>query len=133
MTREQKGRGIRDLAIHIPETTHSPWRIFRQQKMKSKKVHHPPSHLSEPSQAFWRDVQAAYVIEDRAGLELLRLAAEALDTSEKARLAIEEHGQTYVDRFGAPRPRPEVAIQRNAMQIFTRLVRTLGVDLGETK
>lgn len=92
-----------------------------------------PEHLTGDAAAFWRRVQADYAIDDAAGLRLLTLAAEALMAAEAARVAIAEHGQTYIDRFGAPRPRPEVSIQRNAMVTFARLTREMGLQLEDGK
>jgi hypothetical protein len=46
-----------------------------------------------------------------------------------AREAIATHGITYQDRFGAPRVRPEVAIERDARLAFARLIRALRLDV----
>lgn len=59
---------------------------------------------------------------------LLTLACEAWDRAEQAREALLEHGLTYVDRFDCPRPRPEVAIERDSRIGFARLVRELDLD-----
>lgn len=87
-----------------------------------------PTHLTPAAGEFWTNIQTLYGISDAAGLRLLTLAAESLHEAERARLAIVTHGQIYTDRFGAPRPRPEVAIQRNAMLTFSRLVKELRLD-----
>jgi hypothetical protein len=62
-------------------------------------------------------------------LRLLQLAAESWDSSQMAREAIEQHGQTYVDRFGAPRLRPEVNVERDARLSYARLLRELDLDI----
>lgn len=87
-----------------------------------------PDHLTDASKAFWESVQVNYSINDAPGVKLLTLAAESLQEAERARLALVQHGQTYTDRFGAPRPRPEVTIQRNSMLTFARLVKELRLD-----
>jgi phage terminase small subunit len=62
-------------------------------------------------------------------LRLLTLAGEAWDRAFTAREAIGKHGITYTDRFGAPRVRPEVAVERDARLAFARLVRELRLDV----
>jgi hypothetical protein len=56
------------------------------------------------------------------------LAGESWDRAEAAREALAEHGMTYDDRFGAPHPRPEVQIVRDATIAFSRLIRELDLD-----
>jgi phage terminase small subunit len=62
-------------------------------------------------------------------VRLLTLAGEAWDRGVQAREAIEEHGLTVEDRFGFPRPRPEIAVERDSRIGFSRLVRELDLDL----
>jgi phage terminase small subunit len=89
----------------------------------------PPGYLSRESKAWWRKVAGEYRLEAH-GYRLLSLAAGAWDRAEQARVALEAAGSlTYTDRFGAPRPRPEVAIERDARLSFARLLRAL--DLAE--
>ena len=92
----------------------------------------PPEHLVGDALAFWSTVQRDYSIHDPAGLRLLRLACEAMTTAETARLAIARDGLTYVDRFGAPRPRPESRIQVASMTVFRSLCRELRLDPPES-
>ncbi|WP_043754382.1 P27 family phage terminase small subunit [Methylobacterium nodulans] len=88
----------------------------------------PPEHLAEPTKAWWRAVQDAYELEAHH-LRLLQLAAEAWDQCQAAREALAEHGMTFEDRFGAPRARPEVAIERDSRLAFARLIRELDLDV----
>jgi phage terminase small subunit len=62
-------------------------------------------------------------------LRILRLACEAWDRGQEAREAVAEHGSVYVDRFGQPRARPEIAIERDARISFARLMRELALDV----
>jgi len=55
-------------------------------------------------------------------------ACEAADRGTLAREALAEHGLTYLDRFGAPHARPEVAIARDATIAVARLCRELDLD-----
>jgi phage terminase small subunit len=63
-------------------------------------------------------------------LRLLRLACESWDRAQTARMALAMHGTVYLDRFGQPRARPEVAIERDSRTQFARLVRELGFDVA---
>lgn len=90
-----------------------------------------PAHLTESARALWRQVDAEYDLEDFER-RLLTLACEALDRCDQARLAIREHGLTCEDGKGNPRPRPEVAIERDARLAAARLFRELNLrDSGE--
>lgn len=87
----------------------------------------PPSHLSKPAAAWWREVAVEFAA-DSHHRHLLTLACEALDRCRAARRAIDRHGLTYTDRFGAPRTRPEVAVERDSRLAFARLLAQLGLD-----
>lgn len=89
----------------------------------------PPRHLSRSSRALWRRLVADYALERESHmLEILRLGCEALDRAADARDAVARHGAVYLDRFGAPRPRPEVAIERDARLAALRAFRELMLD-----
>ena len=62
---------------------------------------------------------------------ILLLAAEAWDRGLTARQIITRKGMTFEDRFGQPKPRPEIAIERDSRLAFARLVRELGLDSEE--
>jgi hypothetical protein len=57
------------------------------------------------------------------------LTLAAWDRAQWAREAIAKHGAVFTDRFGAPRSRPECAIERDARIAFARLVRELRLDV----
>jgi hypothetical protein len=63
-------------------------------------------------------------------LRMLARAGEFWDRGEAARAALAEHGLTFQDRFGCPKPRPEVAIARDSAVVFARLVRELRLDVA---
>lgn len=88
-----------------------------------------PKHLKAATRRWWDAVVADFELQPHH-LRLLRLACEAWDTGQAAREALAEHGLTYTDRFGAPRARPEVAIERDSRISFARLTRELGLDAG---
>ena len=87
----------------------------------------PPRHLSPATRKWYADVLQNYQLEQHH-LKLLQLAAEAWDRCEQARLALAEHGTTFLDRFGCPHSRPEIAVERDSRIAFSRLVRELDLD-----
>ena len=72
-----------------------------------------PRHLAPETRRWFASVLELYELEQHH-VRLLTMAAEAWDRSRQARAALEEHGLVYLDRFEAPHPRPEVAIERDA-------------------
>src|SRR4051812_3201344 len=89
----------------------------------------PPKHLRPETVAWFASIVGEYEL-DSHHLRLLTKACEAWDRSEQAREAIAQLGMTYEDRFGAPRARPEIAIERDSRLAFARLVRELGLDVA---
>ncbi|MGX9574077.1 P27 family phage terminase small subunit [Mesorhizobium sp. f-mel] len=92
------------------------------------KAQKAPAHLRPATRKWWRSVTEEYALEPHH-LRLLTRASEAWDRGEEAREKIAEHGLTYTDRFGAPRSRPEVAVERDSRIGFARLLRELALDV----
>lgn len=90
----------------------------------------PPAHLRRPTAKWWRGVLDDYDF-DPHHIRLLTLAAESWDRGQAAREVIDRDGMTFVDRFGSPKPRPEIAIERDSRIGFARLIRELALD-GDT-
>jgi hypothetical protein len=88
----------------------------------------PPPHLSEDGLALWVGVQAEYQIEDPAGLELLRHAAEAADRISSVRQQIDDKGELLVIK-GIPRVNPLCAVERDQRAALVRCLRNLNLDL----
>ena len=86
-----------------------------------------PKHLSTAAGRWWDAVVREYVLEEHH-VRLLTLAAEAWDRCCEAREAIAKHGIVFEDRFGQPRTRPEVAVERDNRLAFARLLRELSLD-----
>jgi phage terminase small subunit len=78
---------------------------------------------------WWDQVTKKYDL-DPHHFHLLQAAAEAWDRLQQAGRALREHGLTYVDE-GKLRPRPEVAIERDARIGYARILRQLGLDQAE--
>jgi hypothetical protein len=62
---------------------------------------------------------------------ILTKAAESWDLAEKCRVIIARRGPTYIDRFGAPRSRPECAILRDSKIAFIRCLAALNLGTEE--
>ena len=90
----------------------------------------PPAHLAPATRKWFASVVAQFQLEDHH-VRLLILAAEAWDRVQEARAAIAQHGMVFQDRFGAPRLRPEVAVERDSRIAFVRILRELGLDAVE--
>jgi phage terminase small subunit len=87
-----------------------------------------PGHLAPSTRDWWESVLRDYVLEPHH-VRVLTLAGEAFDRATQAREAIAVHGMVYLDRFGTPHPRPEVAIERDSRLAFARLLRELALDV----
>ncbi len=83
-----------------------------------------PEHLAADTRKWWEHVVSEWSL-DQHHCRLLTLAAEAWDRAAEAREALAEHGITFTDRFGSPRARPEIAIERDSRTAFARLLRDL--------
>lgn len=99
--------------------------------MTTKTNRRAPGHLSPKRRRLYRRVADDFELwREPHALEVLRLACEALDRGDDARAAIAKHGTTYDDRFGQPRARPEIAIERDSRLAVARLFRELSLDGG---
>jgi phage terminase small subunit len=96
--------------------------------MIEKPTQTAPKHLKPKTRAWVESVLERWVLEEHHRT-LLIMAAESLDRSNAARAIIDQKGPTYLDRFGQPKPRPEVTIERDAKATFARLLRELDLDL----
>ena len=89
-----------------------------------------PPHLKPPTKRWFNHVVAEWSLEQHH-VRLLIVAAETWDRLTEAREAIADKGLTFKDRFGTPRARPEVAIERDCKIAFMRLIRELDLDIPE--
>ena len=86
----------------------------------------PPRKLDPPGLALWNRVQAEYRIVDCGGVEILCLAAQALDRAESLSAAIAEEGQTIVTRSGV-RAHPALRDEIANRALCARLLGKLGI------
>jgi hypothetical protein len=88
---------------------------------------HPLRGLSRRGRALYRKVLDNYELAEHHE-RILLLLCESLDRADAAQAALDEHGLTMEDRFGQIKPRPEVAIKRDAEVSAARLLRELDLD-----
>lgn len=90
----------------------------------------PPAHLSPAASAWFAKICREHDV--RPGAErMVVMAAELIDRIATARAALVEHGLTFTDRAGNPKPRPEIAIERDARRDLIALCDRLGVEQWE--
>ena len=88
-----------------------------------------PRHLQPETRRWYEHVVSEFDLEAHHK-RLLSLAAEAWDRGQNARKSLAEAGSLiFIDRFGQPHSRPEVAIERDAAISFARLIRELCLDI----
>jgi hypothetical protein len=88
----------------------------------------PPAHLALATRKWVAAVVASYELEPHH-LRLLTLAAEAWDRCCQARVVLDRDGLTFNDRFGTPRARPEIGVERDSRLAFVRITRELDLDI----
>ncbi len=89
-----------------------------------------PKHLRPTTKRWFNHVVAEWTL-DQHHVKLLIVAAETWDRLCEAREVIADKGLTFEDRFGTPRARPEVAIERDSRTAFMRAIRELDLDIAE--
>lgn len=88
----------------------------------------PPKHLRPETRRWWLETATKWVLEGHH-LHLLTLAGEALDRAQQAREAILKDGAFFAPpNGGAPKKHPGIAVERDSMIAFARLVRELDLD-----
>lgn len=95
----------------------------------TEKVPKAPAGLSVRSRKLWRDVVSGWEM-DAPGLELLRLACQALDRSDEAQAVLERDGVVVEGRYGV-RAHPAVGIRRDAAVEAARHLRELALSPEE--
>ncbi|RYG96203.1 MAG: hypothetical protein EON58_12600 [Alphaproteobacteria bacterium] len=87
-----------------------------------------PAHLRAATRRWFQGVLSDFDLEPH-DIKLLTLAAEAWDRGQQAREIVDSEGLTFTDRFGQPKARPELAIERDSRIGFARLLRELALDI----
>jgi hypothetical protein len=105
-----------------------PLKLVTAKPLPDLRPPEPPEHLSADGLALWRGIQEEYGIDDSAGLELLRQAAECADRIASVRQQIDETGELLTIR-GIPRVNPLCAVERDQRAALVRCIRHLNLDL----
>jgi hypothetical protein len=92
----------------------------------------PPRPLGAAGSALWQRVQAEYLIRDAGGIEILCLAAQALDRAESLSAAIAEDGHTIRTRTGV-RAHPALRDEIANRALVARLLGKLGITTEPVK
>ena len=85
-----------------------------------------PTHLSPDTRRWAASVLIEYELSPTQ-IELLVMAAEARDASEKARAVVAKDGAVFLDRFKQPKENPHAKLQRDFSAICSRLLREIGL------
>jgi len=83
-----------------------------------------PPHLSRRMKEFWASTFSSKKLQPHQVL-ILTKALEAYDRAEQARRLLKKNGLTFDDRFGQPRSRPEVAVERDNKALFAKLLQQI--------
>jgi hypothetical protein len=93
----------------------------------------PPRDLGQHGRKLWDEVQAAYGIADRGGIELLAQACATLDRAEALAAAIAADGPVIYTRTGVPRSHPAVKDELACRAFVVRTLERLGLNVEAVK
>ena len=87
-----------------------------------------PVVLTGERARLWADVRARFMLEP-ASENILRNACESLERAAQAAELVTRDGATFVDRFGAIRANPAVAIERDFRGLAARQLEKLAARM----
>jgi P27 family predicted phage terminase small subunit len=88
-----------------------------------------PKHLSKEAKILWKEILTEYQISDAAGIRILRVALEAFDRAQSARVSIDKIGLLVKDKFGQIKPHPLLPIERDSRAAFLSGLKALNLDI----
>jgi hypothetical protein len=92
----------------------------------------PPRKLAAPGLSLWSRIQSEYAISDAGGIEILCLAAQALDRAESLSASITADGETIRTRTGV-RAHPALRDELANRALVARLLTKLGINVEPIK
>jgi hypothetical protein len=93
----------------------------------------PPRDLGQHGRKLWDEVQAAYGISDRGGIELLAQCCAACDRAEALAEAIVRDGPVVYSRTGVPRSHPAAKDELACRAFVVRTLERLGLNVEAVK
>jgi phage terminase small subunit len=84
-----------------------------------------PRHLNATGARFWAEVCVDYELTEHDDLELLRLAAEALDRARQASRILRDEGLQIRDRFGVPHAHPMLSVEARSRSAAVAIVKQI--------
>jgi hypothetical protein len=93
----------------------------------------PPRDLGQHGRKLWDEVQAAYGITDRGGVELLAQACQAADRAEALADAIARDGSVVYSRSGVPKSHPAIKDELANRAFVVRTLERLGLNVEAVK
>lgn len=92
-----------------------------------KHIPKPPTGICSDARRFWTSVNSLYELTpDR--MEALVEACHSMTRARQCRKAIKAHGLTYLDKAGQPKPRPEVAQEKAAQLVYSKMIQLINID-----
>jgi hypothetical protein len=92
----------------------------------------PPRPLGPHGQSLWQRVMAEYAIADTGGIELLTLAAQALDRAESLSECIVRDGEVTYTKAG-PKAHPAIRDETACRAFVVRTLQKLGLNFETIK
>jgi hypothetical protein len=93
----------------------------------------PPRDLGQQGRKLWDEIQAAYGITDRGGIELLAQACAACDRAEALAEAIARDGSVVYSRAGVPKSHPAAKDELACRAFVVRTLERLGLNVEAVK
>jgi len=87
------------------------------------------SKLSKNARKLKKKIKTEYSICDSGGLAILDAGLQAFDRAAAAKIRIDVEGMTIVDRFGALKPHPLLATERDARAQWLQAIKQLNLDI----
>jgi Phage terminase, small subunit len=91
-------------------------------------VDNPHLSMGSLGAELWRDLRATFTLDDAGTLAVLEQLCAAADRAEAARKTISEDGQMIVDRFGAKKVHPLLAVETAARAQVLEGLRLLSLE-----